>query len=185
MIRHEYQGMYTCFEVDAPLLGLQLHLPDEVHLPFWPWSDKASMVVYHREYNPVAVILHRGQDQQGHLPSDLLSDEGWFLTDDNRGATIDVFAWLVRNDVFHPSGVASPQWNRDTLDLMCYVSKNDFGGLLENEHLLHVLRSCSEACGCLYFSEATLNQRFKQCSPGLWLDLGRPCRLRCFMVPCG
>ena len=138
---HEYQGMHTCFKVDTPMLGLQidqyhpthqgaarmpvpLHIPDKVFLPFW--SDETTMAVYHREYHPVAVILHRGQDQAGHVQSGLLSDEGWFLTDDAYPAHNDdpllttrltdvVFIWLVRSDIYQPTPVAQPQWGRDAI----------------------------------------------------------------------
>ena len=215
---HEYQGMYTCFEVDAPMLGLQIDqfrpgyqgafrtpltlcLTDEVFLPFW--SDAASVAVYHREYTPVAALLHAGRDQDGHIQSALLSPAGWHVTNDNQLANIDdpdlaermediVFVWLVRSGVLRLSGVAQPQYDRDARvhQVMRYLHSNDLRGLQHADTLMHFLHSSCGACGCLYFDAETLTQHFKMCNPGLWLELRRTAqamqtRFKCFTVPCG
>ena len=215
---HEHQGMRTCFETAAPMLGFHLdqfrpghlgahrdlplpQLPDEVLIPIWNGPD--SSYAHHREYAPVAELLHRGLDRQGHLQAGLLSDQGWYLTNDHQVANINdpdlsdhlhevVFIWLVRSDVFHASGIARSQEGRDTTvhQVMTLLHQKNYTGLLDNAKLMRFLRSSCGACGCLYFSEPTLAAHFKQCSPGLWLELRRQTQamqatLRCFNVPCG
>ena len=214
---HEYRGMRTCFEIDAPTLGVHLDryipfdrgatratwtldLPYSVLLPFW--QDAESLLIYHREYVVVAAVLHAGLDNQGHCEAGLMSPQGWFLTDDHRGATIldptlkhnrseIVYLWLVRADLYSFAGISNPQQGKD--DLVTHICQRIHQGqamtLLNDDRALRLLRTSCGACGCLFFGSAMLEEHVKTVHPGYWLELRRTYQemgpqMKCYYVPC-
>ena len=95
---HDYVGMITAFEHDSPLLCFQIDRfrPDtqgNVEKAGWTLeltnvnvlisSEAHSLVTEAYEYTPVAGLVHRGQDQFGHLQCVGKTTQGWVVFDDN------------------------------------------------------------------------------------------------------
>ena len=119
---HNYMGMVTAFDRDSPLLCFQIDRfkPDSqgdvvkaawhldlsiVEVPIATEPDSLCTEV--REYIPIAGILHKGQDQCGHLQCTARHTKGWLVFDDNTEAVLHpgdqpprqadwICVWLLR-----------------------------------------------------------------------------------------
>ena len=177
-----------------------LDLPYSVEVPFW--VDDASMLLYHREYVVVSVVMHSGLDNQGHCQAGLMSPQGWFLQDDNRVASIVdpalrkhrseiVFVWLVQAEQYSFAGISSAQHGKDELVhlICCRLREGRALSLLQADAALRLLRTSCGACGCLFFGSRSLEEHVKTVHPGYWLELRRTYQatcpmLKCYDIPC-
>ena len=132
------------------------------------------MLLHHREYVPISTIFHSGDMQTGHLQAAVLTEFGWYTTDDGRVALEDpeqlsgvldklTFVWLLREDViliatFSHSRIQKAAW---------YIHHGHLQDLKKDEALLDVLAHNCADCGIQFFGAPELYEHIQSRHPGL------------------
>ena len=136
-----------------------IDIPGTVELPFW--NSDTGIAIHVREYKPLALILHCGQDGAEHFQAGLYTTSGWYLTDNGRVAVPSealleernqdiVFVWMIRADVTVKPILAQPEWGKDLLvhRVKQMIDQNDAKSILRDSRLLRFLQTSCGACGC-------------------------------------
>ena len=190
----DYLGMITAFEHDSPLICFQLDRFDTnalgettkaawhldlgpVTIQISPEQDSLSTMSF--EYTPIAGILHRGLDKQGHLQCAGLHQGQWLIFNDGVEASLLaegaapkatdwVCIWLIRSSRLRS---VKPQHYARGHDarvhqLMDYVSQHRWQELEANENLTKYFSLHCGACAQLFLDAGSLAKHvFRRHSP--------------------
>ena len=188
---HHHSGMRTCFNHAPEMLGFHLdratrndsgavwdvELDPSVLVPIW--TEESSLLTHHREYVPVSVLFHTGDEiESGHLQAAMLTCTGWYISDDGRVALPDesqltevldkiIFVWLIRDDVFAlavlPSQLnAKDDWIRKAA---WYLQTENYRALKQDDMLMKVLAHHCADCGISFFSATGLDHHIRSMHP--------------------